>query len=477
MKYYIIAILILIIAFIFLLQINTLPEKWQAYTDKIDQDFKGYSFLEDLCLNIGGRIAGAENGKKAEIFVIDYLKSFGYDTVYLHNFNHLSWQRERCSLNVKNSKNEIIKTIDASSLGLTPARTEIVFQIIDLESGTPEDYAKYSTEFIKNKIVLIDKKSPIGHKIIHRVDKVKIAENMGAKGVIIMNQLFGNVISVGIAAFDTSSSIPALSITREDGLTLKEIINLNDSVFAEINVNNKVFDASSQNISVEIRGKELANETVLISAHLDAWEVGQGAVDNGANVAVLLELARQFKKQKIQPKRTIRFIFFMAEEFGLSGSKNFIRDNPEVISNLFYVINLEMNISPNGINLLLDDRDKAWFENMSEKLNSLGMQKNVVSDPWLESDHAYFMLAGIPTLTFSEKSDIFAGQKYHSSGDNLELVSQDELKNCVKVVGIVLEELSNATDIKMWRLSGDDLDSKIKNSGLNEIIQIRNMKI
>ena len=477
MKYYITAILILIIAFIILLQIKSLPEKWQNYTEQIDKDFKGYSFLEDLCLNIGGRIAGSEKGKKAEKFVINYLKSFGYNDVYLHSFDHLSWQREQCNLKIKYSDNKAIKTIDAMSLGLTPTKTDIEFQIIDLESGTLEDYARYSNEFLKDKIVLIDKKSPIGHKIVHRVDKVKIAQNMGAKGMIIMNQLFGNVVSVGIAAFDSSSGIPALSITREDGLALKEIINSNDSVFAEIKVNNKVFVASSQNISVEIPGKELATEIVLISAHLDAWEVGQGAVDNGANVAVLLELARQFKKQKIQPKRTIRFIFFMAEEFGLSGSKHFIKDNPDFLSNLFYVINLEMNISPNGINLLLDDRDKPWFENLTEKLNSLGMQKSVVSEPWLESDHAYFMLSGIPTLTFSEKSDIFAGQKYHSSGDNLELVSDEDLKKCVKVVGIVLEEISNTTEIQKWRLSGDDLKSKITKSGLNEIIQLRNMKI
>ena len=72
MKFYIIAILVLIIAFFLILQLNTLPEKWQEYSDKIDSDFKGYSILEDLCLNVGGRIAGTEKGRQAEKFVIDY---------------------------------------------------------------------------------------------------------------------------------------------------------------------------------------------------------------------------------------------------------------------------------------------------------------------------------------------------------------------------------------------------------------------
>ena len=100
MKYYIIAILVLFISFIVLTQLNTLPDKWQEYSDQIDADFKGYEMLEDLCINIGGRIAGSENGKKAEQLVIDYLKSFGYKNILLHEFDHIGWQRQLCDLSI-----------------------------------------------------------------------------------------------------------------------------------------------------------------------------------------------------------------------------------------------------------------------------------------------------------------------------------------------------------------------------------------
>ena len=136
-----------------------------------------------------------------------------------------------------------------------------------------------------------------------------------------------------------------------------------------------------------------------------------------------------------------------------------------------------MNINPNGINLLLDDRDKAWFENLAMKLKTLGMQKKIIAEPWLESDQAYFMMSGIPTLTFTEKTDIFAGHKYHSSGDNIDLVDSVELKNCVKVIGIVLQEIANASELKKWRLSDDEVETRLEKSGLNELIQLRNMKI
>jgi carboxypeptidase Q len=477
LKYYVVAILVLIIAFYVLFQVNTLPEKWQDYTEHIDSDFRGYAILEDLCLNVGGRIAGTQKGKQAEEFVINYLDSFGYDEILIHKFDHIGWIRKQCTLNIKDSTNKLIKSVNAMSLGLSPANTNIEFQLVDLHNGTNENYIKYSEKALKNKIVLVDKKSPIGHNIIHRVDKVKTAQNNGAQGMIIYNQLYGNVISVGAAAFDTISKIPALSITREDGLELKELIQSHNHVKAEIKVENKIFDASSQNISIEIPGTEFKDEVVLISAHLDAWAVGQGAVDNGANVAVLLELARQLKIQKIQSKRTIRIIFFMAEEFGFVGSKHFIMDNDSLVNNLFYVLNLEMNLSPNGINLLLDDCDRDWFENLTLGLKTLGMQKKVISDPWLESDQVYFMMSGIPTLTFTEKTDIFAGHKYHSSGDNIGLIKSEDIKNCVKVMGIVLREIANASELKKWRLSNKEINLKMEESGLDVIVNLRNMKI
>jgi len=477
LKYYIIAILALIIAFFVIFQLNRLPEKWQEFSDIIDTDFKGYSMLEDLCLNVGGRVAGTEKGKQAEKFVIDYLKSFGYEDVLLHKFEHLAWSRKHCILNIKDSTNNILKSIKALSLGLTPENTNIQYQLVNLFSGTEEDYVKYSSTKINNKIVLVDKKSPIKHNILHRVDKLKMAQENGAQGMIIFNQMYGTVISVGAAAFDQISAIPAVSITREDGEELQDLLQSENYLIAEMIVENKIFDATSQNISIEIPGQELKDEVVLISAHLDAWDVGQGAVDNGANDAVLLELARHLKLQNIQPKRTIRIVFFMAEEFGCVGSKHFIQDHKDLMNKLVYVLNLEMNINPNGVNLLLDDRDKKWFENLTNDLKTLGMQKKVIAEPWLESDQAYFMMSGIPTLTFTEKIDIFARHKYHSSDDKIELVDSDDLKNCVKVIGIILQEIANTPALKKWRLSEEEINNRLNKSGLDELLQLRNMQI
>jgi hypothetical protein len=76
------------------------------------------------------------------------------------------------------------------------------------------------------------------------------------------------------------------------------------------------------------------------------------------------------------------------------------------------------------------------------------------------------MLKGIPTITFIEKTDIFSKHKYHSSGDKIDLVEAKDLKKCVKIVGLVIQEIANNNEFDLWRLSGQEIDMKLKSSGL-----------
>ncbi len=134
-----------------------------------------------------------------------------------------------------------------------------------------------------------------------------------------------------------------------------------------------------------------------------------------------------------------------------------------------------MNLAPNGINLMLDDRDRKWFESLIADLQSLGMQKQVIADQWLEGDQTPFMLKGIPALTFMEKANILTRKTYHSNQDNLELVSVKDIKTCVKVIGIVLQELANTKDIQKWRIPEKEIQQKIVAFGLYDKLRSRKM--
>src|SRR5258708_24120461 len=97
----------------------------------------------------------------------------------------------------------------------------------------------------------------------------------------------------------------------------------------EIEVSNKFIPGplTIYNTVGEIRGSEKPDEVVVVGAHLDSWDLGQGALDNGTGVAVVLETARQLAKLPTPPKRTIRFILFTGEEQGLLGSNAYVKDH------------------------------------------------------------------------------------------------------------------------------------------------------
>jgi len=474
MKYYLILIVILLLALFLLFQEKTLPDNWKSYIENVNSNAKGYKILESLCFDIGGRVSGTEKGRKAENFVIEQLKSFGYQDIEEDTFSHQGWERISCSLQLDSEPGKEIKVL---SLGLTPDTSNIKTEIVDVNGGIPEDYMAIQQDSVKGKLVLVDMKTISGKKRYHRVDKVQIAADNGAAGIIFYNSMFGDVISIGTAAYGKISAIPAVSISREDGMKIRNQLYENKKIIGILNVKNKVQETESANISTELPGSELDDEVVLISAHLDAWDVGQGAIDNGSSVAVVLEIARQFKLQNIHPKRRIRFTFFMAEEFGLVGSTKFVDSHEVLMKKLFYVINLEMNLAPNGINLLLDDRDREWFETLCSNLEGLGMEHRVIADPWLESDHTAFMLKGIPTLTFEENSNIFSRRTYHSNQDNIRYVSEKDMLNCSKVVGIVLLEIANSTKLKKWNLTQEQVQMKVTTFGIDDKLELRKISV
>ena len=91
------------------------------------------------------------------------------------------------------------------------------------------------------------------------------------------------------------------------------------------NVTGGPFEA--RNVVAELRGSELPEEIVLVGAHLDSWDLGTGCLDNGANVALVIEIARSVVASGVRPRRSVRFVLFGAEEQGLLGSRAYVRDH------------------------------------------------------------------------------------------------------------------------------------------------------
>ena len=135
------------------------------------------------------------------------------------------------------------------------------------------------------------------------------------------------------------AAIPTAYIARENLTMLWRLLDAG-AVQAEVNIGGSFSGTPAEvhNTVAEIRGSEKPDEVVVIGAHLDSWDLGTGATDNGTGSAAVLEAARALKKLGVKPKRTIRFVLFTGEEQGLNGSKAYVKQHAEELGKISAVL-------------------------------------------------------------------------------------------------------------------------------------------
>jgi Zn-dependent M28 family amino/carboxypeptidase len=136
-----------------------------------------------------------------------------------------------------------------------------------------------------------------------------------------------------------SGALPQLIVGREDGLRIARLLTQGRKVYASLLIPNKVGNPfNTSNVVAEIRGSENPNEFVVLGAHLDSWELGTGALDNGCNAAMVIDALRAMRAAGVRPRRTIRFVLFSGEEEGLLGSRAYTVQHGNELNNALAAI-------------------------------------------------------------------------------------------------------------------------------------------
>ncbi|MCI0639865.1 MAG: M20/M25/M40 family metallo-hydrolase [Gemmataceae bacterium] len=192
----------------------------------------------------------------------------------------------------------------------------------------------------------------------------------------------------------------------------------------------------------EIRGSEKPDEFVILGAHLDSWDLGQGTLDNGTGSSVVLEAARALAKCGVQPKRTIRFILFTGEEQGLHGSKAYVTQHKNEVDKISTAIVHDTGTGK-VVGLGWGNRPglKPILESELATLKELGVaefQRRAGSG----SDHMSFERAGIPACFFSQE---IAGYRFahHSQADTMTLVREPDLIQGAQVMAVMAMRFAN----------------------------------
>jgi len=295
-----------------------------------DGAYRKLAWLSD---RIGPRLSGSENLEKAVRWCADEMKRDGLDNVRTEKVMVPHWVRG-----------------EASGRIVAPVPHPMFILALGMSDGTPEtgltaevveasslDDVKALGDRAKGKIVLINRRiypnggedRGYGSAVGMRYTGAAAAAKVGAVGMLIRSLATADLRlphTGGMAYEDGVPHIPAAAISPEDAELIHRFLAAGDSVRVSFTMSCKTLpDAESANVLGEISGSEKPDEIVVIGGHLDSWDVGTGAQDDGAGCAITMEAMRLIRSLGLKPKRTIRAVMFTNEENGLRGGKAYAK--------------------------------------------------------------------------------------------------------------------------------------------------------
>jgi Zn-dependent M28 family amino/carboxypeptidase len=192
----------------------------------------------------------------------------------------------------------------------------------------------------------------------------------------------------------------------------------------------------------EIRGSEKPDEFVVLGAHLDSWDLGQGTTDNGTGTCVVLETARAIMKSGVRPKRTIRFILFTGEEQGLHGSRAYVNAHKDEMARTSLAIVHDTGTGRVvAIGTQQHDNLKPIFERELRSLTALGV-KEINTRGMSGSDHQSFDAVGVPGVMFQQDPAEYRFT-HHSQSDTLDKARPEDLVQGAQVMAVMAVRFAN----------------------------------
>lgn len=303
----------------------------QRISDEVMLHGTCYSNLRTLCKTIGHRLSGSPEAAKAVFWAQKALEDAGADRVWLQAVEVPHWVRGKEHLQLSIGKNAAFTEVPMLSLGNAVGTNGKLLEAKIIMVNSFDAYRSLTDADVAGKIVffnyrfrqdLVNTFQGYGDAGKYRWHCPSLASAKGAAGLIIRSISTGadDVPHTGSTHYtDSVKPIPAVAIGNATADKLEEQCN-KGTVMARLQTECRMAGtAMSYNVIGEIKGSQYPDEVVLAGGHLDSWDVGEGAHDDGAGCVQAIEMIRTFKALGIRPKRTVRTVLFMNEENGVKG--------------------------------------------------------------------------------------------------------------------------------------------------------------
>ncbi len=289
-----------------------------------------YSNLKTLTSEVGSRLSGSSEAAKAVQLTQKMLLEVGLDSVWLQPCMVPHWERGETEQMYILGSTKIPLTCLALGNSVGTGKKGLKADVIEVSSL--DEVEKLGREKIEGKIVFFNRPmDPTIIKTIHAYGKAvdqrvfgpKIASKYGAVAAInrSLTTKLDDIAHTGVTIYQDEKPIPALAISTLAAEKLHQKLQKGNVRLFIRNTSKNLPEEPSFNVIGEIKGNEFPDEIILIGGHLDSWDVGTGAHDDGAGVMQSIGVLELFKKMNYHPKRTIRCVLFMNEENGGRGAK------------------------------------------------------------------------------------------------------------------------------------------------------------
>jgi hypothetical protein len=377
-----------------------------------------HAFLERLCDDFGGRLTGSAANERALARLEEELSRLGLRPIR-QAFTMPGWERGADRVDLVTP---LARPLRVAALGYTEAHAPFTAAVVDLGLGRPEDIPGGD---LKGRVGLLASGSALlAPEIVAR------SLERGLRGVLFINREGGGQLLARTGSqVGSALPLPIYSIAQEEGRWIQRLLARGSSVQVRIETRSRCRTVETANVSVLLPGRTPSR--VIIGAHFDSWDLGQGAMDNGIGIAQLFALAESLRGRQLN--HTVELVWFNGEEQGLWGSRAAaarLGATPVVA-----MLNLDMVGVPVGVNALGCDALVPVLEAWHRARGEAGrLPKGVQNINWIGSDHTPYQLAGVRCLTFDAPLPRETARHYHDVADTIDKVSPALLADSIATV-------------------------------------------
>jgi hypothetical protein len=426
--------------------------------------------LRELTDEIGGRPTGSGQNLNSVEWALNKFQQAGVSARKEAFKMPALWLENSCSAKISRDVT-FSPRVAAMPFSTATPKAGLTAPLVDGGTGTRGDFDRLG-DAAHDAFVLIETEElkDLGGMFKEYADAVGIEKRAFAAdvaGVVYVGSRSRNVLYRHNASRQSKNRHPMLVMERDGGLRAMRLLRagkkLDLTAWIDINSGGPY---DSYNVIGEIKGSEKPEEIVLIGAHLDSWGLGTGALDDGCNVALVIDLARQIKRLSLKPRRTIRFALWNGEEQGLIGSWAYTKSHLSEMDHHVMASSFDLGSGKilgfftNGRSDLLPRLDEVL-----RPVGGLGPFVNI-NEPIVGTDNYDFMLQGVANLVANQAPATY-GPNYHARSDTYDKVDLNQLRLNAAIAAAVTYGFAQMHDA-LKRQTREEVEYLVKNSSLGQ---------